>query len=163
MDRHGHKSSRFGQRRRHGSQSDTQADLSLPCVHMAVDISEAHCGKRVVIEYANSKGSGEPARPRSLARTYAVRHGKTSAKKYTYGPAKGPGMRNERFDSTESPKSLFRATWLICSNCDLFYNVIGRPTRQIRNVPWRIVINSVSSGHDTWCDYKQSFSIKTCK
>ena len=29
-------------------------------------------GKRAVIAYVNSKGSGEPARPRSLARTYAV-------------------------------------------------------------------------------------------
>ena len=29
--------------------------------------------KRTLIAYANSKGSGEPAHKRSLARTYAVR------------------------------------------------------------------------------------------
>ena len=38
-------------------------------------------GKRIVKAYANSKGSGEPAHPRSLTRTYAVHSRReTSAK-----------------------------------------------------------------------------------
>ena len=49
--------------------------------------------KKAVIKFANSKGSGEPAHPRSLARTYAVRsllkvlcQGDTSAKESDVSP-----------------------------------------------------------------------------
>ena len=37
-------------------------------------------GKGAVIAHANGKGSGEPAHPHSLARTYAVRWSKRYAK-----------------------------------------------------------------------------------
>ena len=51
--------------------------------------------KRVIMTWATSKGSGEPAHKRSLARAFAVRRyvvvtfGKLQAKKNVFVPIKG--------------------------------------------------------------------------
>ena len=65
---------------------------------VASNVFEPPHGKSVLIAYANSKGSGEPAHPRSLARTYAVRSRKLyrpmgNFSQRTCGLARGPGLR----------------------------------------------------------------------
>ena len=54
----------------HTDYVDTQVDLSLCCTHISYG---PHQGNLVLIAYASSEGSGEPAHPRSLARTSAAR------------------------------------------------------------------------------------------
>ena len=71
-----------------------------------------------MIAYTNSKGSGEPALPRSLARSYAIRSRKRYAKQK---PTKeldrwrryGAGHAYRKMFSTESAKDLFLATRFI--------------------------------------------------
>ena len=73
-----------------------------------------HVMGKAIIVYANSKGSGEPAHSRSLARTFAVRSRKLYAKEkvqsrnWTCCLAKGPRMHAQwNIDTMESPKAFF--------------------------------------------------------
>ena len=71
-------------------------------IHYGTNPNELCHRKRTGMAYANSRGSGEPAHSRSLARTYAVRSrerwvsGRFQPKNWICGLAKGPGMRTER-------------------------------------------------------------------
>ena len=70
----------------------------------------------VLIAYASSEGSGEPAHPRSLARTFAARSYKQWVKRNLQtesqipGPSEWLGMRSWKFVMTECSKTQIRLT-----------------------------------------------------
>ena len=91
--------------------------------------------------YANGKGSGGPAHPRRLARTYAIRsrkretQGKLQPRNYTCGLAKGPGMRTEIVDSTETQIRPFVGSYYndlseyMIQNCPIQFDKICKGLR----------------------------------
>ena len=103
----GPKVSSCGQRRLWSDRVVTQADLRLRWVHVILLVLSwcaSVIGPRqanlVLIAYASSEGSGEPAHPRSLARTFAARSQKQWIKRNLQtesqirGPSEWLGMRS---------------------------------------------------------------------
>ena len=67
----------------------------------------------VLITYASSEGSGEPAHPRSLSRTFAARSYKQWIKRKLQTESQIPGYAQLEFVMTECSKTQIRLTGLI--------------------------------------------------
>ena len=81
-------------------------------------------GKMAVLAFANSRGLGESALPRSPTRTYTIRCGKwcegeSSAKVIDMWPCKGAGHAHWKIYSTESSKGAFS-----CDVAHLYFSII---------------------------------------
>ena len=66
------------------------------------------------IAYASSEGSGEPAHPRSLARTFAARSYKQWVKRNLQTESQIPGHAQLKFVMTECSKTQIRLSGLRC-------------------------------------------------
>ena len=111
----------------------------------------------VLIAYASSEGSGEPAHPRSLARTFAARSYKQWVKRNLQtenqipGPSEWLGMRSWNLSWRNARRHkfawrgsyydcCFRAFWMpkcyICTNMNNFHKTMGRMSRNTVKSYW---------------------------